>query len=450
MIELRIYRHGVELFRSSELLELDLDGIRYSGVEYYSQEAREMSLSLLYTEALQNVLEGSGRMILAGWHALVIRLFQDGTMIWQGMLKDGGFSLKWLGAGKKLCELKSIDMLGWILELCEGLDYRLEGRYIDPAKKVCEIISAILAPTYDRDGYPASDVIALYQAVGPLNWQFAWLDFDYSRWLPYSLFHHELVDWREYWIPAAGWNTNDRRFGYFYEGNDLRLIFWQRSVRQRDYREALRRRIWSLQHGAIELIDSLDLESNVEGELQIPACPPLAEYVFGIGNYSIENGVAIYSGPGSLRSVEIVEGDYPARDLLAEYLRLLNALIVNETYNFHIRNRIGGEDPVKTISGILEAELSEGGASPAEISCTSLASTAIVDGVNAHYKELLRQYPHELQIKLHSSQLEGVEISELLANRLRFDGYEMLPTELSRDYISGELEIRGRGRRFES
>ncbi len=100
MIELRIYRYGVELFRSSELLELDIDGIRYSGVEYYSQEAREMSLSMLYTEDLQNILEGSGRMILAGWHALVIRLFQDGEMIWQGLIKDGGFSLKWLELGR--------------------------------------------------------------------------------------------------------------------------------------------------------------------------------------------------------------------------------------------------------------------------------------------------------------------------------------------------------------
>jgi len=112
MIELRIYRYGVELYRSSELIELDIDGIRYSGVEYYSQEAREMSLSLLYTEALQNILEGSGRMILAGWHALVIRLFQDGVMIWQGLIKDGGFCLTWLGAGEKLCDLKSIYILG--------------------------------------------------------------------------------------------------------------------------------------------------------------------------------------------------------------------------------------------------------------------------------------------------------------------------------------------------
>lgn len=449
MIELRIYRYGVELFRSSDLLELDIDGIRYSGVEYYSQEAREMSLSLLYTEDLQNILEGSGRMILAGWHALVIRLFSKGAMIWQGLIKDGSFSLKWLGAGKKLCEMKSVDMLGWILELSEGLDYRLEGRYIDPAKKVCEIISAILAPTYDRDGYPAADVMALYQAVGPLNWQFAWADFDYSRWLPYSLYHHELVDWREYWIQEGGaWITNDRRFGYFYDGSDLRLIFWQRCVKRRDYREQFRRRIWSLEGGAIQLIDSLDLGSTVEGELQIPPCPTLSQNLEETGTYWIEYGVAIYSGPGSLRSVEIVEGDYPARDLLAEYLRLLNALIVNETYNFHIRNRIGGEDSAKAIFGVLEAELSEGGASPAEISCVSLASQAIVDGVNTHYKELLRQYPHELQIKLHASQLEGVEIDELMQNRLSFDGYEMLPAELSRDYISGELEIRGRGRRL--
>lgn len=451
MIELRIYRYGVELFRCSELLELDIDGIRYSGVEYYSQEAREMSVSFLYSDTLQNILEGSARTVLAGWHALVIRLFQEGEMIWQGMMKDGGFRLTWLGAGRKLCEIKSIDMLGWILELSEGLDYRLEGRYIDPAKKVCEIITAIIAPHDDRDGYPEAEVNALRQCVGALNWQFAWLDFDYTRWLPYNLYHHELANIRDHQIGGTGWITNVKRFGYFYDGDDLRLIFWQhRKKRRPEYSEVFRRRIWSLEQGAIQLIDSVDWISVSEGELQIPACPPLADMVLGEGNYTLENGVALYSGPGSLRSVEIVPGLYKARDLVAEYLRLLNAVLVSKTYSMHIRNRIGGDDAVKTLSGVLEATLENGDTSPSEISAASLASSAIVDGVNAHYKKLLRDYPHELELKVHASQLEGVKIDDLLQNRLSFDGYEMLPGELSRDYVSGELEIRGRGRRVVS
>jgi hypothetical protein len=152
--------------------------------------------------------------------------------------------------------MKSIDMLGWILELSEGLDYRLEGRYIDPAKKVCEIISAILAPTYDRDGYPAADGMALYQAVGPLNWQFAWADFDYSRWLPYSLFHHELFDVNEYWINPASF-ASDWHFGFYYEGSNLRLIFWQ-VLRTGTHAERFRRRIWSVECGSVNLIDSID------------------------------------------------------------------------------------------------------------------------------------------------------------------------------------------------
>lgn len=448
MIELRIYRYGMELYRSSELIELDLDGIRYSGVEYYSQEARELKLSLLYDVALQEILEGSGRMVLAGWHAVVLRLLKDGAFIWQGMIKDGAFSLEWLGAGEKLCELRSIDMLGWILDLADKVDYRLEGSYINPAKKVCEIISAVLAPSHDPQGIAAAELLSLYQAVGPLNWQFAWLDYDYNRLLPYHLFRHQLVNRNDHQIASGGWNVNDRRFGYYYEGNDLRLIFWQRCIRRHPYREAFRQRIWSLQEGSVQLIDSLDLSSELEGELSIPPCPALAQLVWGIGNYSLEGSLALYSGPGSLRSVEIVPGDYKARDLIGEYLRLLNAVLVNDTYHFHIRNRVDSDSPVQAIFDALEANLSDGSGSPTEVSCTSLASQAIVDGVNAYYRDLMRQYPHELELKSHDLLLPGTSDTELLGQRLSFEGYEMLPGELSRDYETGELVIRGRGRRI--
>ncbi len=451
MIELRMYRHGHELLRCSDLIDLSVDGIRYSGIEYYSQEAREMSVSLLYSAELKAILEGELKLVYAGWHALIIRLYNDGEIIFNGLMKAGGFSLEWLGAGTKLCEIKATDILGWVLVLSEGAKISLEEGYIDPARKVCEIITSVIAPLEDRDGYPAAEVNELRRTIEPLNWQNAWVDFDYNRWLPYHLYRHVLLDRRSIELSdTAGWNINRKTFGFMYDGNDLRLVFWQYCKKYaRPYRELFRWRKYAVNSGSIALIEEVDLISeSVSEPLNAPSEPVIAELVLGIGNHSIEGGIAYYSGPGSLQSVEVVAGEYSAKDLIGEYLRLLNAVLTSDGYDMHIRNRIDGDCPLITISDVLEANLEDGEGDPSEITAVSLASQAIVDGVNGSYKELLRAYPHEIELKTHESLLGGIGDEELLGSRVYFDGVEVLLTEVSRDYQTGEVEIRGRGRRL--
>lgn len=450
MIEIVMYRHGHELFRSGELTDLSLDGIRYSGIEYYIQEARELRVSLLFNSELQDILEGDQRLVYAGWMAMLLTLVKDGEVIFSGMVRAGGYSLEWLGGGQRLCEICAVDTLGWILSLAEGVTFHIDEGYLDPAKKVCEIITAVIAPVEDREDFPAAEVNLLRQAVGPFNWQNAWVDFDYSRWLPYHLFRQVLLDSRAIELSiSGGWNVNRKVFGFVYEGNDLRLVFWQYCKRYaRPYQEQFRLRKYAVRNGSIAMIEELDLTSdNASNGLEIPEEPTVAGLVLGIGNHSIEDGRAYYSGPGSLESVEVVAGDYDAKDLMGEYLRLLNAVLVSESYSMHIRNRINEDSPAIAISDVLEANLEHGDADPAEITAVSLASQAIIDGVNGHYKELMRRYPHEVEIKTHELILGGVRAEELLVYRLNFEGYEILPTEVSRDYVTGEVEIRGRGRR---
>lgn len=449
MLTLIISRHSQTLLSISEILEFDLDGIRLSGVEYFVQEAREAQITLLYDAPLQELLAGSQMQVLAGWHALAWRLYQDNRLVWQGFLPQGGYGLKWLSPTVQSCELQLVDLLGLILALAEKVKYRLEGSYIDPARQVCAIISEVIAPCYAQEDVDIVEVNALRAALGPFNWQFAYLGFDYSLWLPYNLYRHILIDSAEYWLHGS-FGTDTRRFGYAYDGTELRLVLWQYCKRADpdNYLEVWRWRTWSLNGGSINLVESRDLisEDYAFPLSNITPCPPLAELVLGIGNYRLEDGKAMYSGPGSLQSVEVVPGDYQAKELIGEYLRLLNAVLVVSNYSLEILNRLDIGAPILEITDLIEADLSTELTEPPEITAVSLASQAIIDGVNKHYKKLLTDYPWELEIITHRQLLGELSEAELLRRRIRWQGYELMPGECSLDLESGEVSIRGRAR----
>ena len=141
--------------------------------------------------------------------------------------------------------------------------------------------------------------------------------------------------------------------------------------------------------------------------------------------------------------MEVVPGDYQAKELIGEYLRLLNAVLVVSNYSLEIWNRLDIGAPILEITDLIEADLSTELTEPPEITAVSLASQAIIDGVNKHYKKLLTDYPWELEIITHRQLLGELSEAELLRRRIRWQGYELMPGECSLDLESGEVSIRG-------
>lgn len=448
-MKLIIKRITTIIYQSDSLLELELDPLSLSGIDYWSQEARSAKLKLLMDDTLQSILVGSLREIKAGFHTFSAFIYDDAnTLIYTGVLPESSFSVEYLSLSAKTVELELLDYLGLILQLASDRLVTLTDQYINPVATIPSIIGSIIHPLAmngepDTDSYTNADVLRLILSVGPINYQYAHYSYDQSKWLPFTLVDHVLADSRTLKYP--GYMYNEEVFGFTNEGQDYFLVYWQAcSTRSWNH---FRWRKFILNNTSITPVESEDLH-NIQVH-EFPPAPEVAQYIWGIGNYRIESGKAYYSGPGSLNSIEIVPGEYKAKDLLGELLRVSNAVLTVDNYSFYIKNRQDDELPVAYFADPIEFELDQADTSAPELTPVAVASQAVLDAISAYYKTTLEASPFEARLKTHlySEDYASLALShpyQLLNSTAVFDHYHIRPLQLSYDPISHEIEISGR------
>ncbi|MDI3504639.1 MAG: hypothetical protein PWP64_1575 [Candidatus Cloacimonadota bacterium] len=152
------------LYQSDSILELDLDPLSLSGIDYWSQEARSAKVKLLLDDSLQSILVGHLREIKAGFHTFKAFLYDDAnTLIYTGVLPESAFSIEYLSLSAKTVELQLIDLLGLILQLAADRIISLPDQYLNPVSTIPSIIDSILRPLSlepDAGSYSNADVFA--------------------------------------------------------------------------------------------------------------------------------------------------------------------------------------------------------------------------------------------------------------------------------------------------
>ena len=448
-MKLIIKRITTIIYQSDSLLELELDPLSLSGIDYWSQEARSAKLKLLMDDTLQSILVGSLREIKAGFHTFCAFIYDDAnTLIYTGVLPESSFSVEYLSLSAKTVELELLDYLGLILQLASDRLINLTDLYINPVATIPSIIGFIIHPLAmngepDTDSYTNADVLRLILCIGPINYQYAHYSYNQAKWLPFNLVDHVLADSRTLKYP--GYMYNEEVFGFTNEGQDYFLVYWQAcSTRSWNH---FRWRKFILNNASITPVESEDLH-NIQVH-EFPPAPEVAQYIWGIGNYRIESGKAYYSGPGSLNSIEIVPGEYKAKDLLGELLRVSNAVLTVDNYSFYIKNRQDDELPVLHFADPIEFELDTADTSAPELTPVAVASQAVLDAISKHYRSTLEASPFDARLNTHlySEDYSSLGLShpyELLNSIAVFDHYHIRPLQLSYDPISHEIEISGR------
>ncbi|HOG30660.1 MAG TPA: hypothetical protein PLM99_00560 [Candidatus Cloacimonadota bacterium] len=445
------------IYQSDSLLELELDPLSLSGIDYWSQEARSAKSKLLMDDTLESILVGSLREIKAGFHTFAAFIYDDAnSLIYTGVLPESSFSVEYLSLSAKTVELELLDYLGLILQLASDRLVTLADQYINPVATIPSIIGSIIHPLAmngepDTDSYTNADVLRLILCIGPINYQYAHYSYNQAKWLPFTLVDHVLADRNN--LKYTGYMYNEEVFGFTNEGQDYFLVYWQAcSTRSWNH---FRWRKFALNNASITPVESEDLHNIQVEDLhniqvhEFPPAPEVAQYIWGIGNYRIESGKAYYSGPGSLNSIEIVPGEYKAKDLLGELLRVANAVIIVENYSFHIKNRQDDELPVAYFADPIEFELDQADTSAPELTPVAVASQAILDAISSHYRATLEASPFDARLNTHlySEDYSSLGLShpyELLNSIVVFDHYHIRPLELSYDPISHSIEISGR------
>ncbi|MDD2505888.1 MAG: hypothetical protein PHO85_03995 [Candidatus Cloacimonetes bacterium] len=78
-MKLIIKRITTTLYQTDSLLELELDPLSLSGVDYWNQEARSAKIKLLMDDTLQSILVGSLREIKAGFHTFAAFFYNESS-----------------------------------------------------------------------------------------------------------------------------------------------------------------------------------------------------------------------------------------------------------------------------------------------------------------------------------------------------------------------------------
>ena len=452
MLKLIIKRQSQNLYQTDVILDHDLDGISLSGIDYFSQEDRSCKLKLVYNDELQHLLDGDGKSVAAGFHCLVFYLFYKDSLIYTGVLKDGGYSIGYLNLSDKVAELELTDLLGLLLILSERREYELSAQFIDPISTISDIMTAVFNPMGNEiEDYSNEDVRNLIQSLGSLNAQHAHLYYNYGGWQPVWLNNRLLLDARTLYYDNSA-NSN-KRFGFIEEAGEYYLVYWEYFSRDiGSVSEYFRWRKYRLLYAEIELVESIEAMNAevVAGGYPYPIPGLLSPVTIGDGTYHTSSHRAYYSGPVAMNRVEVVPGWYKAKDLIGEYLRLGNAVIYASNYMFYIKNRIEEDRAILSIFDPLEAEITADVAEISEIRSVSAAEESLIDDCNRQYRQSIASMPFEARIVLHEllPEMNGVDIDEMIWMNLDFDGWRIYSLGVSHDLKSGEIEITGRARRM--
>ena len=455
-MKLTLVRHSHIIYRTSDILELGLDPLSYSDIDYWSQSDRALKLKLLLDPFLEDLLLGSLRELKAGFHTFAAYLQDnDGKIIYRGTLPQGNLNISYLSHLAKTVELNFTDHLGLLLTLAKDRTYTLSGQFINPVEAIPPIIEEILFPTTpepDTESYSNADVRYLCNALGPFNYRLAHAYYDQDKWTPFRLVDHVLLSIQELEYGNYPSFHNTIIYGFQTEGQDAVFIYWQHvNMPARPFLQHFRYRKYLLCTNGITLIEQTDLHNDdPDINLERPPAPNLTtSLIVGESEYRVKNKTLYYTGLVALDTVEFVPGDYKADALLGELLRVANAVLTVDLYDFKIINRQDDALPVANFADPLEFEINQSDSSAPQLTPVAIASQAILDAIAEHYKAVLDASPLEATLKTHlcAPDFQALSLShphELLAYAIVFDNYRIRPLELSYDPVTQEIEISGR------
>lgn len=469
---LKVFREGDILFQSDRILDFNVDGISLSSVEYWSQESRRASVKLLYTSDLKLILEGSSREVKAGFHTLNFVLEHDSQPIFAGVMAAGGYAIDYYSLTDKSIELSLMDYFGLLITLAADREHQL-GALTNPIQEIPAIIhSCFTAQTKEeRDNSTPAEVVRLIESLSCLSYLNAHLSYNAEAWLPWSVVDYEIYDYMSDMI-SGSFTTNNPKFGlrmidgrlciYFQDYFHMHMghsgFYWNGAM-YNDL-EILRKRIYALHQDQKELIISADYFSTDQNPVDVPNQEfpeDLLQIYWGVNNYRLSGSKVLYSGSISINTVETVPGWYNAKNLLAEFLRLSHAVLLNFSGDFKVMNRIDDDRPKFTLFDPIEARYEEGEppAKP-QSSAVAVASLAMLEATDNYYNAYLktRNLLHEGTVTLSDVQLPTLQPMldsntpptnpyELINCNLIFDERLIHPREVDYDITTGLITVRG-------
>lgn len=455
-MKLIIKRITTIIYQSDSLLELEIDPLSLSGIDYWSQEARSAKVTLLMDNTLQSILVGSLREVKAGFHTFIALVYHGTNLLYSGVVADGAHEVSYHTRSQKTVSLEITCFLGLLLKLAESRLFELKSSSVNPVACIPALIASVLYPSQDEpdpDDFSNADILHLIHCVGPINYQYAHLTYNPDAWVPLSIIDHLLIDARSIRLFHPDYPFTSQVFGFVQEDLDIYLVYWEfySKTGHGSWDQKFRYRKYHLDTTKVNLIESID-ESNSEPGTHLihPPAPDVAQFSWGIGSYKIHDHKALYSGPVSLDSVDVVPGSYNVKDLLGEFLRLANAVLIADRYSFQVKCRLDLDRPVFSLSDPISAEFQKADNSCPELSPVAVASLSVLNSITRHYKSVLSSRPLEFSIKTHVLAPDFTAMNlpnplDLVFTALRFDSYTIVPSSVAFDPVSGEIDISGRG-----
>lgn len=464
-MKLKILRSGQLIYQNEDILELSLDPLSYSGIDYWSQEARMAKVKLLLDEELEEILLGVQREVKCGFHCLSAFIQdRENNILFSGVLEEGKVNIEYLSLEAKTVEIELMDFLGLVLRLAPDRVYRIEDEitHVDPVETVKDIVCKVLHP-YDSDGEPETeaytnaDVRRLMQRVAVLTWPYATSDYDYSHWLPYRLEEREIKQIKDFMRGEYSSQFSSYEFGFMQQADGVYFVYWQHTYipgqGTEDYLQYLRHWKYRLNMTRLELVGQYDWEARWPLPIRPTPIPPrLSKHVIsGEAEYRVRKWKLYYTGPTSIQSTEVVEGDYKADELLGEMLRTANAVLKTKKYHLSIVNRYDNAMETLCFKDPFEFTVDPADNSAPELNAVCLAFQDIIDSIQDHYKAVLTEFSHEATLRTHlkAEDVKKAGLSspyELIDHLIAFDNWKIRPLEVSYDPITQEIEIGGRAK----
>lgn len=461
---LYILRGSNMLFQTEEIINFNIDGVSLSSIDYWSQEARKATITTFYTKELKNILEGTDSNIIFGFHTLEFHISHNNKTLFIGVLPIGSFTIEYLTPSSQTIEFNLIDFLGLLLQLADNHTFHL-GHLTHPVNIIPQIIASCFMNNQNNDNSNPPLVRQLRAALPALSWTNAATSYNQGIWLPFSVSNYVIYDYHNDYINAnhnIPLVKNDIIFGLYVLNDSYYIYFSQHlrfyKIRPPQYYEYFRYRIYKIYMNNITLIDQEDLYSDdINNPISIPLPPfDLANYIYGIGNYAIQNNKVIYSGPFLLDNIQTNEDDYNASELLSEFLLLSHAVLLNLNGSFKIINRIDPTHPYLIISDPISASFNESEPSDQpDINSAALYNTSISDSVNRYYKNFLSNngLNQIAEIVIIDNQLSSLYSPdnlpipsnpyELINFIFIFDNHYIYPKQIDYDLASGKITITG-------
>ncbi|MFA7542794.1 MAG: hypothetical protein WCY84_00330 [Candidatus Cloacimonadaceae bacterium] len=455
---LYIRRGDQQLAQISDIIELTLDPLSFCGVDYWSQEARCLKITLPFSGILKRIIERDLRMVKAGFHCFWAHLVDNaGNTLYIGVLKDGDFSVSYLSLTYQTIELEFTDYLGLILSLAADRLITLSQSTLSPISYIPQLISEVINPAGfepETELYRNADILELAQNLLLPNLSIT-ENYDPSLWQPYRIERYLLLDAKDLINVGHGFFVTDLRFGFSQDGDQVYLILWLYAYKVMEQETLLfltRFQKYRLQNYSLELISSQDIDTPQDCPM-IPKPSVSLHISHGDADYSIQGNKAYYSGPASIEDIAIVPGDYKADALLSELLRITNAVL-----SFHpsmpavlnIKNRLDSKLFTLDFVDPVEVEISQADSTLPSTNALAIAHQSALDLISDHYQKLLNTYPYQIQLVTHLYAPDYIRLAlsspyELIQHQLRFDDYNIIPHEIDYDPVSLNITISGRG-----